>query len=104
MAPERGSEALRKRLDQPAEISADQLRKLVDSADAVSARILNWEILGKPGLEWLHASFSVAPERLPAFVDHLVRGEIRHGWEVFPEGVPPFIDQYRIELGNLRGR
>jgi hypothetical protein len=99
----RGSEELLKRLSQPAELKAEHLRHLVSSVEGVSGRILNWEIYGKPAFEVLRASFAVHPDRLSAFVDHLVKGKTRFGWEVFPEGVPPLIDQYRVVVKNGAG-
>lgn len=94
----RGSTELRRRLDQPVELSAEQLKKLVASAESASGRILNWEIYGKPGIDRLKASFSIAPDQLPNFVKELVANKVRFGWEIFPEGVPPFIDQFRVDL------
>lgn len=99
----RGSEELYKRLNRPTELNAADLKHLVSSVESVSGRILNWEIYGKPSFEALRASFAVGPDRLSAFVDHLVQGKTRFGWEVFPEGVPPLIDQYRVVVKNGGG-
>jgi hypothetical protein len=99
----RGSEELFERLNRPAELSTDHLRHLVRSVESVSGRILGWETFGKPAIEALRASFAVEPSRLAAFVDHLVQGKARLGWEVFPEGVPPLIDQYRVVVKNGGG-
>lgn len=98
MALKRGSEELAKRLGRPAELSAKQLGALVATADAASARILNWEIYGKPGIDRLRASFTVGPDRLTTLVEKLIATKTRVNWEVFPEGVPPFIDQFRVDL------
>jgi hypothetical protein len=98
MANERGSTKLRHRFDQPVELSAEQLKGLVASAESVSGRILNWEIYGKPGIDRLKASFSIAPDQLPSFVKELVATKARFGWEIFPEGIPPLIDQFRVDL------
>ncbi|HEX5758553.1 MAG TPA: hypothetical protein VF121_05125 [Thermoanaerobaculia bacterium] len=94
----RGSTELRRRLDQPVELSGEQLKNLVAAAEATSSRILNWEVYGKPGIDRLKASFSIGPDELPNFVKQLVANRARFGWEVFPEGVPPFIDQFRVDL------
>jgi hypothetical protein len=94
----RGSDELFKRLNRPAEINAEDLKHLVSSVEGVAGRILNWEVYGRPAFEVLRASFSVAPDRLSALVDRLVQGKSRFGWEVFPEGVPPLIDQYRVDI------
>jgi hypothetical protein len=99
----RGSEALYKRLNRSTELSTEHLRHLVSSVEGVSGRILSWEIYGKPAFEVLRASFAVEPGRLASFVDHLVQGKTRFGWEVFPEGVPPLIDQYRVVVKNGPG-
>jgi hypothetical protein len=99
----RGSEELYKRLNRPTELSTEQLRHLVTSVESVSGRILGWEVYGKPAIEALRASFAIEPGRLPAFVDHLVQSKTRFGWEVFPEGVPPLIDQYRVVVKNGGG-
>ena len=98
MAEKRGSTKLRGKLDQPVELSAEQLKGLVASAESVSGRILNWEIYGKPGIDRLRASFSIAPDQLPAFVQSLVATKARFGWEIFPEGIPPLIDQFRVDI------
>jgi hypothetical protein len=98
MALKRGSEVLAKRLGRPAELSAKQLGALVATAEAASARILNWEIYGKPGIDRLRASFAVGPDQLVTLVEKLVRTKTRFNWEVFPEGVPPLIDQFRVDL------
>jgi hypothetical protein len=98
MADKRGSTKLRQRFDQPVELSAEQLKGLVASAERVSGRILNWEIYGKPGIDRLRASFSIAPDQLPSFVKELVATKARFGWEIFPEGIPPLIDQFRVDL------
>jgi hypothetical protein len=100
----RGSEELCDRLNRPKEISAEHLQQLVRSVESVAGRILSWEVYGRPALEALRASFAVEPARLPAFVDHLVQNRARLGWEVFPEGVPPLIDQYRVVVKNGGGR
>jgi hypothetical protein len=100
----RGSAELFDRLNRPTEISAEHLQHLVHSVESVAGRILNWEIYGKPAIEVLRASFAVEPAKLPAFVDHLVQSRARLGWEVFPEGVPPLIDQYRVVVNNGGGR
>ncbi|HYN20468.1 MAG TPA: hypothetical protein VE078_05880 [Thermoanaerobaculia bacterium] len=99
----RGSEELFKRLNRTTELKAEDLRHLVSSVEGVSGRILSWEIYGKPAFEVLRASFVLKPDRLSAFVDHLVQGKTRFGWEVFPEGVPPLIDQYRVVVKNAGG-
>ena len=99
----RGSEELLKRLSRPTELKAEDLKHLVSSVEGVSGRILNWEIYGKPAFEVFRASFAVSPDRLSALVDHLVQGKTRFGWEVFPEGVPPLIDQYRVVVKNGGG-
>jgi hypothetical protein len=99
----RGSEELFKRLNRPTEITTENLRHLVSSVEGVSGRILSWEIYGKPAFEVLRASFAVDPGRLSVFVDHLVQSKTRFGWEVFPEGVPPLIDQYRVVVKNGGG-
>lgn len=99
----RGSEELLRRLTQPTELDPKHLQQLVGSVEKVSGRILNWEIYGKPGLEVLRASFAVGPDRLSTFVDSLVQSKTRFGWEVFPEGVPPLIDQYRVVVKNGGG-
>lgn len=96
MALTRGSDALLKRLNQPGEITMEALRHLVDSAGSASARILSWEIYGKPAFERLRASFAVGPDRLPAFIEKLVKTKTKFPWEIFPEGTPPDIDQYRV--------
>jgi len=98
MDDKRGSEELRRRFDQPVELSAEQLKHLVASAETAAGKILNWEIYGKPGIDRLRASFSIAPDKLTTFVEQLVANRARFGWEVFPEGVPPFIDQFRVDL------
>lgn len=103
MEATRGSEELYKRLNRPTELSAEHLKHLVSSVERVSGRILGWEVYGKPAFEVLRASFAVDPGKLPAFVDHLVQGKTRFGWEVFPEGVPPLIDQYRVVVKNGGG-
>ena len=94
----RGSEELLQRLTRPTELSADHLKHLVRSVESVSGRILGWEVYGRPAFERLRASFSVEPEKLSAFVDHLVRGKTRFGIEVFPRGVPPLVDLYQVEV------
>lgn len=99
----RGSEELFKRLNKGTEVKTEHLRHLVSSVEGVSGRILSWEIYGRPAFEVLRASFAVQPDRLGAFVDHLVQGKTRFGWEVFPEGVPPLIDQYRVVVKNGGG-
>jgi hypothetical protein len=99
----RGSEELFERLNRPTEVNIEDLKHLVSSVENVSGRILNWEIYGKPAFEVLRASFALDPTRLSAFVDHLVRNKTRFGWEVFPEGVPPLIDQYRVVVKNGPG-
>jgi hypothetical protein len=103
MEATRGSEELYKRLNRPTELSAEHLKHLVSSVERVSGRILGWEVYGKPAFEVLRASFAVDAGKLPAFVDHLVQGKTRFGWEVFPEGVPPLIDQYRVVVKNGGG-
>lgn len=96
--PTRGSEELLKRLTQPTELNPEHLKSLVGSVEKVSGRILNWEVYGKPGIDRLRASFAIGPDRLSALVDNLVQSKVRYGWEVFPEGVPPLIDQYRVVI------
>lgn len=98
MADERGSTELRRRFDQPVELRPEQLKSLVDSVERVSGRILNWEIQGRPSIERLRASFSIAPDQLASFVKEIVATEARFGWEIFPEGIPPLIDQFRVDL------
>ncbi len=100
VSDKRGSEELFKRINRPTELSTEHLRHLVSSVEGVSGRILSWEIYGKPAFEVLRASFAVEPGRLASFVDRLVQGKTRLGWEVFPEGVPPLIDQYRVVVKN----
>lgn len=99
----RGSAELFKRLNRPTEVNVEHLKHLVSSVESVSGRILNWEIYGKPAYEVFRASFAVGPDRLSALVDQLVQGKTRFGWEVFPEGVPPLIDQYRVVVKNGGG-
>ena len=96
----RGSEELLQRLSRPTELSVEHLRHLVSSVEGVSGRILNWEVYGKPAIEALRASFAVEPGRLASFVDHLIQNKARFGWEVFPEGIPPLIDRYRVVVKN----
>ena len=99
----RGSEELLKRLTQPAELNPEHLRSLVGTVEKISGRILNWEVYGKPGIDRLRASFAIGPDRLSALVDNLVQSKVRFGWEVFPEGVPPLIDQYRVVIKSGGG-
>lgn len=99
----RGSEKLLERLTQPAELEPEHLRQLVGSVEKVSGRILNWEIYGKPRIEALRASFAVGPDRLAPLVEQLIQNKARFGWEVFPEGIPPLIDQYRVVIKSGGG-
>ena len=101
--PTRGSEELLKRLTEPTELNPEHLRHLVGSVEKVSGRILNWEIYGKPRIEILRASFAVQPDRLAPLVEQLIENKARFGWEVFPEGVPPLIDQYRVVIKSGGG-
>jgi len=94
--PVRGSDELLRRLTEPTELNPEHLKSLVGTVEKVSGRILNWEIYGKPGIDRVRASFVVGPDRLSAVVDNLIQNRSRLGWEVFPEGIPPLIDQYRV--------
>jgi hypothetical protein len=99
----RGSEELYERLSRPVELNKEELFHLVRAAEATSARILDWTIYGKPGIDRLRASFEVSPERLPAFIEGVIGSKARLRWEAFPEGVPPFIDNFRVVLDNMGG-
>jgi hypothetical protein len=99
----RGSQELLKRLTEPAELDPENLKQLVGSVERVSGRILNWEIYGKPRIEVLRASFAVGPDRLAPLVEQLVQNRARFGWEVFPEGIPPLVDQYRVVIKSGGG-
>lgn len=99
----RGSAELLKRFTEPADLDPEHLRHLVGSVEKVSGRILNWEIYGKPRIEVLRASFAVGPDRLAPLVEQLIQNKARFGWEVFPEGVPPLIDQYRVVIKSGGG-
>ena len=100
MAEIRGSEELFKRLRQPVELDEKQLRSLVAAAEASSAKILDWTIFGKPGIDRLRASFEIAPDKLSSFIDSVIGSKARFDWRVFPRGVPPFIDRYFVDIQN----
>jgi hypothetical protein len=99
----RGSDELLKRFTEPAGLDPEHLRHLVGSVEKVSGRILNWEIYGKPSIEAVRASFAIGPDRLTTLVEQLIQNKARFGWEVFPEGVPPLIDQYRVVVKSGGG-
>ena len=94
----RGSEELLERIGRPVQLDVDHLKHLVRAVEGVSGRILNWEVYGKPGIDRLKASFAVEPARLSSFVVSLIGNQARLGFEAFPEGVPPFDLQYRVDV------
>jgi len=99
----RGSEELFKRLNKPYEISEDHLKHLVVAAEKSAAKILDWTVYGKPGIDRLRASFELAPEQLSSFIDGVVRNQARFNWRVFPRGVPPVIDRYVFDIQTDNG-
>src|SRR5262245_50195741 len=94
----RGSEELFRRLNKPYELDESHLKHLVATAEKSSAKILDWTVFGKPGIDRLRASFELAPEQLTAFIDGVVQNKARFNWRVFPRGVPPIIDGYVLDL------
>ncbi len=97
MEETRGSDELFRRLQQPNQLSVEELRHLVSSVEDVAGHIEGWEIYGKPAIEALRASFTVDRENLSGLIEKVLAVRPAFHLIVHPIGVPQ-IERYRMTV------
>lgn len=90
------------RLLRPYEISREALRALIKAAEAGSAKIVRWEIYGRPAIDGLVAEIEVPLARAGAFVQQVAAvAELRPCLRGCVYGIP-VIDglHFRVAAGQ----
>jgi hypothetical protein len=76
------------RLVQPTELSRDSLKSLIGLAERGSARLINWERLGRPAFDHVVATFEVPTAEVGKFIqDTFAIGGLRSKVTGFPKGI-----------------
>jgi hypothetical protein len=86
------------RLVEPTELSRDALKSLIGLAEQGSARLVNWERLGRPAFDHVIATVEVPVAEIGKFVqDAFAIGGLRAKVIGFPRGVVQ-IDSIQVQV------